>query len=268
MMKIFHINSYYSKSLFYKNLYDWQVKNKIDICVFVPLSTKNALIDNNHGAYSDLFNSFENIDRYFFHHKQNKIFKAMLERHELTNVDVVHAHSLFTNGNIAYMIKQQFGIPYIVAVRNTDVNIFYKKLIYLRSLGNRILNEASAIVFLSNVYKEFVIDNLIPKSLRDSIRQKSYVIENGIDNYWFENIGSSKIINKNKIRLIQVGEINKNKNLSASILALKYLNELMSDVTLTAIGKLRENRIIEKHSNNKNIIIKKLYEQRTASFSI
>ena len=42
----------------------------------------------------------------------------------MNEYSLIHAHSLFSNGYIAMRIKQDYGIPYIVAVRNTDVNTF------------------------------------------------------------------------------------------------------------------------------------------------
>ena len=72
-------------------------------------------------------------------------------------------------------LKRQYGIPYIVAVRNTDVNLFFKKMIHLRKLGINIMKEADKVIFLSNTYKDQVIE--IYSKLQDESIIKSVVIK-------------------------------------------------------------------------------------------
>lgn len=43
-MKLLHLNSYYAKRNFYKNLYDLQLKQGIDIKVYTPYNKKNIAI--------------------------------------------------------------------------------------------------------------------------------------------------------------------------------------------------------------------------------
>ena len=42
-----------------------------------------------------------------------------------TGYSLTHATTLLTDGGLAYRFYKQYGIPYIVAVRNTDVNVQY-----------------------------------------------------------------------------------------------------------------------------------------------
>ena len=64
-------------------------------------------------------------------------------------VDVIHPHTVFSGGYVARLLKKTYGIPYIVAVRNTDVNVFFKYMFHLRRIGVRVMQDASCVVFLS-----------------------------------------------------------------------------------------------------------------------
>lgn len=72
-MKILHINSYYSVSNFYKNLYDKQIEDGLDIDVYVPVSTSIDTSDLELGKYSTISKNHNKYDRLFFHVKHNKI---------------------------------------------------------------------------------------------------------------------------------------------------------------------------------------------------
>ena len=70
-MKILHINSYFSTGDFYKNFYDKQIENNINIDVFVPVS-KSFHTDRDLGDYSFISRCYSQIDRYSFYVKQYK----------------------------------------------------------------------------------------------------------------------------------------------------------------------------------------------------
>lgn len=246
-MKILHINSYYIGSNFYKNLYDKQKDNGLDIDVYVPVSkTINtstcqfgdyAVISANHGKY----------DRLFFHIKHNKIYRDIVNKYEINKYSIIHAHSLFSNGYIAMKLKERFGIPYIVAIRNTDINVFFKYMIYLRKLGIKILQEADRIVFLSETYKDYVIKNYIPARMKEEISNKTSIIPNGIDDFWLNNKGvAKKLLNTNNLKLLYVGVINKNKNVITTIEAIEVLRKEGYDIKFTIVGKIKDKLIYRK----------------------
>lgn len=243
-MKILHINSYYSKGKFYKNLYDLQIFNKKDIQVYVPVE-KNFISSFDFGKYTEISKVFNKKDRIFFHLKHYKILKDCVYRFGRFKFDIVHAHSLFSNGYVAMKLKEKFNIPYIVAIRNTDVNIFFKRMIHLRKLGIKIIRNANKVVFLSNSYRDYVIENYIPTNLKESVYNKSIVISNGIDDFWIKEKGKPKELNdENKIKLIFVGSIDKNKNVLSVIKASEILIKDNIEVELSVIGKPEDKNIM------------------------
>jgi len=243
-MRILHINSYYSVSKFYKNLYDKQVKSGLDIDVFVPVS---SIFENNefdYGEYTTISRNHNKYDRVLFHLKHYKIYKCIQESYNIKDYSLIHAHSLFSNGFIALRLKKQYGIPYIVAVRNTDINVFFKKMIHLRNLGIEILKEAQQIIFLSKSYRDQMIEKYIPKHLQKIIDNKVSIIPNGIDDFWFNNMGLPKQkLQIPDLRLLQVGDINKNKNIETTVKAIDILVKKGYKVKLDVVGKVKDQNI-------------------------
>lgn len=246
-MKILHINSYYSTSSFYKNLFEIQRKSGLNIDVFVPISSNIKISDFDFGEYTCISRNHTKFDRLIFPLKHIKIYKDVQERYNIFDYTIIHAHSLFSNGYIAMKLKKKYGIPYIVAVRNTDVNVFFKKMFHLRKLGVEILKNANHIIFLSKSYEKQVLDNYVPKNLKDSIQKKISIIPNGIDNFWFEHTNTSiKKLKKNHFNLLQVGDINKNKNIETTVKAAEILIKKGYKVKLDVVGKVKDQNIFNK----------------------
>ena len=238
-MKVLHINSYYSSSFFYKNLFEKQIQSSIDVSVYVPISKNVTLPTVDLGEYTNISGNHNKYDRMFFHIKHQKIFKDIVQQYEMNSIDLVHAHSLFSNGYIALLLKKKYKIPYIVAVRNTDVNVFFKYMIHLRKLGLEILEEAEKIIFLSDSYNNFILNRYIPNRLRKKIESKTTVIPNGIADFWLQNVDNpKKYPEERELKILQVGVIDKNKNVLTTIKAVKLLISRGYKAELTIVGKV------------------------------
>ncbi|MCL4579954.1 glycosyltransferase family 4 protein, partial [Staphylococcus aureus] len=151
------------------------------------------------------------IDRFFYFKKQKKILDWVHTlKLNIHDYDIVHAHTLFSDGYQAL----KTGKPYIVTVRNTDINFYMKFYKHLLPLGRKILEKASKIIFLSESYKKKTIDMLFGhKKSKNEIFEKSHVIPNGINDFWLKNSSNqTKHINE-EINVICVCRIMKNKNL-------------------------------------------------------
>ncbi|TGE34860.1 glycosyltransferase [Desulfosporosinus fructosivorans] len=243
-MKILHINSYYNGSCFYKNLFDKQQDSGLDISVYVPMAKGTPSSTLNLGEYTTTSPNHGKYDRVLFHIKHRKIYKDIIKKFEMKEFDIVHAHSLFSNGYIALRLKKIYGLRYIVAVRNTDVNTFFKYMIHLRKLGVDILNEAEKVIFLSKPYRDFVIERYVPTKLKKEILNKTEIIPNGIDDFWLKNLGTSRASSgHNNLRLVYAGVINKNKNLKTTVKAIGLLQKKGYDVQFTVIGRIADKSI-------------------------
>ena len=246
-LKILHINSYFANGHFYRHLYDEQVKQGQNISVFLPVSRQTS-IEYTYPEYVDLVRCYNERDRYLFFPKHWKIIKEAINRYQNKDFDIIHAHSLFSNGYIAFKFAKKTGVPYVVAVRNTDVNVFFKKLFFLRFLGKRILLNANKVVFISHPYREQVIKTYFSASEQESIRQKSVVIPNGIDSFWFDNppLGHRSQIDEKLIKIITVGEISKNKNHLVVCKAVELLQQEGFTCSYTVIGKVVDKELFDQ----------------------
>ncbi|MCP3029527.1 glycosyltransferase [Halobacillus sp. A5] len=246
-MKVLHINSYYSVSGFYENLYNEQIKSGLNLDVFVPISSSQSRSSINLGQYTKVSVNHGKYDRILFHLKHYKIYKDILKKFEVQDYSVIHAHSLFSNGYVAMKLKREYGIPYVVAVRNTDVNTFFKYMLNLRKLGIKILRESDKIIFLSDSYKEQVIEKYVPNKFKEDIVEKTEVIPNGIDDFWFENKAvPKKKLNQRVVRLLYIGVINKNKNLNTTLKAINILQRKGWHVKFTIVGKIVDESIYKQ----------------------
>lgn len=250
-MRVLHINSYYSdhgKPTFYRNFFDAQLKTGLDISVFVPVDhSVDSVMAERFGAYSQVVKTHEHRDRYFYHLKQGKVLKEAIRRYRDEKFDIIHAHSLFTNGYVAWKLSETLGVPYIVAVRNREVNTFFRYMIHLRNTGRRIMADADKVVFISEPNKQLVLNRYTPPPLRESMISKTLVIGNGIDDLWLRNTyrGNRRLEGK-ELKLLSVGQVIGVKNHLTTAKAAEILIQRGFKVTLTVVGEKKDERIFRK----------------------
>ncbi len=239
MKKVIHIcNGYLDTKLYFELISRLNENNIINyIYVFCNKNKKELGEENEKNIIID--KCFNSIERVIYWYKQKKVYNRFYKKFYTEGIDLIHAHTVFSNGDIAYRLNKKEGIPYIVAVRNTDINIFFKYMFFLRKHGINILKNASKIIFLSPVYKKAFLKKYVKDSLREEIEKKIIVLPNGIDNFWLENnLKYEKKEIKKRLKLIQVGSIDKNKNIHTTIKVCKKLIEKGYDIELKVIGKL------------------------------
>jgi len=251
MMQVLHINSNYLTSKLHENLLDRLESNQMHNTVFMPIkpeTKKDFLHKSKHEVYSPV--AFRNIDKFIFTYKQNKIWNKLRETLNPTQFDVTHAHTLFTDGNVAYRLNQEYGIPYVVTVRGyTDIDSFFKIRINLRRRGREILKNASKVVFLSETNKNDLLNRYIhDEDLNNDILNKAEVIPNGIDDYYFENQGQPKTLTTGEpIRFVQVGKVMPLKNGLGSIHGVNAFKENTNKkAELTFVGKIVDKNYADK----------------------
>lgn len=247
-MKILHINSYYSDTQLYKNLFDKQIEQGIDLDVFVSVPTNYEMPIRDFGKYTLVRKNHHKWDRIWFGNKQRKMWND-LEKHYATNeYDLIHAHSLFTNGGLAYRMHKKYGTNYIVAVRNTDLNTFFKRMPHLRNYGVEIMKHAKKIIFISDIFKKQLLEKYVPDKDRGALESKMITIPNGIDQIWLDNSQRKPAYEptREQLNIIYVGKIMKIKNVPTVVDTCEELISRGYDVSLKVIGKVVDEGEFEK----------------------
>ena len=249
MVNVFHINSNYLTSKLHENLIEKLENRGINNTVYMPIK-KDTLDEFLYESKFDVQSpvTFKDRDKFIFTWKQHKIIKKMEELYDFKNIDIIHAHTLFTDGNAARYLSKKYNIPYVVTIRGmTDIDGFFKRRINLRARGRRILNEASRLIFLSEANKETLFSEYV-KHDRISLEKKAEVIPNGIDDFWFENEYHPKELTSDKsVDLLYVGKFKKSKNAPSVVEAMRILkNKYEITAKATFIGKIVDQDIYDE----------------------
>lgn len=236
-MNVLHICIDFGETKVYNNLFDKLAKLGVKQFVYSPRrknSTKISFNKLNYQGYAPLIHKKWMIFLYFI--KINIYIKTFYNKcnvkfHSINNYQLTHAHTLFSDGGVAYKIWKKDKIAYIVSIRSTDM-LYLKYFPFLKPHGKKILLQSKKIICLSPNLKNKILkeySNTIPK-----LEDKISVIPNGISDYFFddkkENILNSNIIEKNKF--IYIGELSRNKN----VLGIIRYFEKKSNYNLKIIG--------------------------------
>lgn len=242
---ILHITNDYSGSTVYKNLIRELDELNIEQIIYNPVRESSRIDKNKINLkntsstiiYSHILSKY--TDRIFYQRKIKKIVQDIENQIDLTKITFIHAHTWYSDGGAAYELHKKYKIPFIVAVRNTDLNLFLKYFWHERSYGRKILLAADKIITISAVYKKRMIDDRRLASIISDIKNKVAIIPNGVDPYWINSKAAfrKQINNKDVINLLYIGKFDKGKNVINLVKAVKNLNKnSTNNFILTLIG--------------------------------
>ncbi len=255
-MRLLHINSYFSTSGLFQQLYDRQVAQGHELNVYVPISRqysedKLAAV----GDYTSVSRNHNQWDRLFFHLKHKKILEDLQSYYSFSKFDIIHAHSTFSNGWLARQIALEYDIPYVVAVRNADLRTFFEKMPWLRNLGLDILRDAAQIIFISKNTCEQVFAKYIPLTEHDSFKAKTRIIANGIDDFWHENRYDNKPLKLNPpLKIVSAGKLTPGKRFIQLADMIESYNQIYDNAQLHVIGPNWNNKVLKQIEQHEAII--------------
>lgn len=258
-MRILHLCNDFSLSKVHSNLYRSLDSIGLEQVIYHSIK-KNTPVGNNKFEFkvetSELIFSktLQTYHRIFYKNKIEYLFRDLLTKTTLDQVTMVHATTLFSDGGIAYKIKKKFGIPYIVAVRSTDIKVFLKYRQDLVHLCINILKEADKIVFISKSLKKAFFENPYLKKHKSILESKCEIIYNGIDVDWLEDPFAKKSLSPYKI--LYVGKLIKRKNVLNVARAVIELNkkEIRCELNIVGDGGADEAKAKALAILHKNII--------------
>lgn len=176
------------------------------------------------------------MKRLFWYRKIHNIVNFAEKNIDLSNVSMMHAHTLFSDGGVAYLLSRRYNIPYVVAIRNTDINVYFKYFFCYRKFGYDILKRASKIIVISPSYINRLMQ-ILPNDIFAEIESKIQFIPNGINDFWLYNRNRDFKFLKNDVKLLYVGSLSHNKNILSVIKAVEQLRNRGLTLSLTIVGR-------------------------------
>lgn len=253
-VKLAHINSYYLSNTLHAELVEYLSHEDSDIkqIVYVPLmgKGKSDIIHEEERTELVLSNCFNKYTRFIWPAKIWQIYTDFKFKLRNREINVTHSHSLISNGIISYLIYKLKKTPYVVTVRNTDINIFLKRSAIFRKLGEKILVKSSSVVVLSPAYKDQQLKNNITEDVFAAIQHKLHVVPNGVNDYWIKNSYNIRREINGIVDILFVGKLRQNKNITGLISACTILADrgVRLRLTVAGEGELRDS-ILGKNYN-------------------
>ncbi len=243
-MRVLHINCNYMTTVLHQTMVEHLDKTGVESHVFAPVydAGRAVIRPRENVTVSECFKKW---DRLHFGYKQRKIARGLEQAVDVRSFDCLHAYTLFTDGNCAMRMSEKYGIPYVVAVRSTDMNDFFRYRPWLRGRGMRIMEHASAVFFLSQRYMDDMLNKYVPPKMREALRQKCRVVPNGIDDFWLNNPPPAKEPSEDGVvRVIVAGRVNRNKNQVTLMRAVDKLNAEGFPARLAVVGQVENEAVL------------------------
>lgn len=257
-MKIIQIVNDFSKTKVHSNMIRNLDELGVNQIVFNAVRRADLIGKNAFEAHNTEFlyaNVVKPYHKYFYHIKLNHVFREMVKRIDVKSVDLCHASTLFTDGALAYKLHKKYGIPYFVAIRNTDVNDFMRKAPHTWLMGIKILLNAEKIVFISEGLRRLFSAHPMVKCIKKKIEKKYILLPNGIDDYFLNNVDRTERTGK---RVVYVGNFSANKNVVRLTNAVLKLQKQpgFEDLRFTIVGgnSLHDDTLPNLIKNNPDII--------------
>lgn len=236
-MKILHICNDYSGSKVHTNLYRRLDELGVNQTVYAYYRGGDAEGKNRFEGERTRF-VFRPIlkgwHRVLYHQKVRAVYDDLIHSVEDLKYDLAHATTLFSDGPIAYRLWQERTVPYVVTVRNTDINEFLAVAPWAWPMGMKVLKRAQKIVFISKAPMEKFCRHFLIKRILPEIKDKFVIQPNGVDDYWLDHVQEGeKNVSHN---IIYVGRFDLNKNVVRLIHAVVGLKEKYTDIKLHLVG--------------------------------
>ena len=235
---VLHVCSDFANQDVYTQLVRHLSRRNLAQLVFVPVRTSAEARRQPNDVAESIQYRFAHIlhplHRFLFRTKIRKVYSKLRAEFDVRRADVVHSHFLYSDGAVALKLKLELGLPYVVAVRNTDINYFMRYRPDLGALGRRVLSEAAYVILLSPTYRDQLLQK-VGRDLRAGLEAKTRVIPNGLSADWFVESSSASRHEDTALRLLYVGDFSRNKNLRNTLKAAD-LAAKQREVKLTIVG--------------------------------
>lgn len=221
MNRVLQLTSNYADA-FYKELFFSIEEEGFKNTVFVPQKIGFDDCPNATGVIKSA--CYTKLDRFLLVRKSNKIVNSVENSVNFKDINLIHAHSLYTCGVPAYFLYRKYGIQYVVSVRYNDVTDFPKYNPGHKKLISSVLENAEAVIFISPLSKR-IGEQKFPVLKTDKLTKKSYLIPNKISDFFLNTTEPKNRVFAKPLKIMFVGRLVKNKRLG---LLCKHCSKLFN----------------------------------------
>lgn len=237
-MKCLHICNDLLHSKVHENLYDNLARLDLDQTIYYPVRQHTIEKTMAYKASTELdivaSKPLKKWHRILFRQKINYLYKDLKSKISLKDYDVVHATTLFSDGALALKIYKEYKIPYIIAIRSTDITLFLRYRKDLHFLAAQILKNASSISFISKSSERNFFNQSFAKKNASGFADKIKIICNGVDAFWLENKRKRQNVVPHK--LLFIGKFDTNKNVLRLLKAVLLLRDKIPGIKIDMVG--------------------------------
>ena len=209
-MSILHICCNLAGSTVFPQLFEALRDQGLEQTVFVPEKREGDMGKNMpEGVGTHYALTVKKTDTLFFFRKAQRSVPVIEKTVDMKRVSLVHAHTLFTDGSIAYSLCRKYGAAYVVTLRYSDMEAIWRYEPHLRPMARRILRHAAKVVFLSGKARDKVLGSWLSEKDRALIAPKAVVIPNGIRPDWLDARARDAL--HDPVRVGFAGRLNKRK---------------------------------------------------------
>lgn len=231
-MNILHFCSYYIGSKVFYELFS-SLNQYCTQLVYVPTRYRrqtNVEVAPDVNFY--FIKSLSVFTRVFYLLKLYRVvYPAFKTYYNNSKVDVVHAHTLYSDGIPAFVFSKIAKKRLIITLRNTDVNTGFKYYWQYKWLAKKALKYSSSIILVSPAHK-LKFQNYFGHAFDEKIK----VVPNGVNQFFLKNAKNRKVTPKNKVVALHIANINKNKNLKNTISAFFDATKELSETQFRVAG--------------------------------
>ena len=254
-LSVLHVCNNYFGTKVYPELIEGLLEHGVDSYILVVLPNKENYLKiiNSIGVRENVKlviipNIVNNISKIFPKLRVLFLLKLISE-FKSRNIDVIHSHTVHSNGAIGSWLSNKLKIPHILSVRNVDINTVYNKSPFHRKI---ILNRISTskTIFINRIFFDFIKKEIKDKNI-NNLKFDAEVIPNSINDYWIKNKYQQKKINKSIVNIIFIGEYTSNKNIDflLDVFETQWLKNIYFNVQIIGYldSALKNNRQYYAH---------------------
>lgn len=172
--------------------------------------------------------------RILYKNKINTIVKSIEEQVNLNKIDLINSSLLCNEGGVAYELHKKYGIKFVSAIRNADLNDYFRVFKWRIPYFKRIAIGAEKLICISKLYS-LRIKTYFGSELYENIKPKVEVVTNGLYDTFLDNRHIKSALG-NPIKLVYTGGFQRNKNIIGVLEAIKILRKKGFNIEFTAIG--------------------------------